>query len=977
MNIMLKIAVIFLFFFFPNILKAQVAWKEIETDHFKIIYSESHSHIIPKVAKSAENALSKLMEIFDYFPSEKIVINTYDIYDYGFGTATSVPQNFIRLEIEPFEPSYEIIPYNDRLQWIISHELVHIIVNDQESDIESVARSIFSKVAPEQIEPVTIFYSLLTNYNRYSPRWHQEAIAVFMETWLSGGFGRLFSNFCEMYFRTLVLDNKNFPDIIELDALTSHDSFLLETIFYLYGTRFANYLTVKYDVWKFIEWFKQQPSDFYSGFLNEFRELYGLEFNEAWQEFISYEKEFQQSNISKLEKSPVTPVKRITKEPFGWVSQPYFNQQDSSVIFAFHRAHQLAGIKKYYLNTNTTEDIGSLASPSMHQVASTAFDNNLGLFFFTTNNNMLYRDLRVLDVKTKEEKLLFENQRIGHLTVSPVTHELWGIQHTGGRPVLVYSGFPYHSIQPVVGFNVGDEIYQLSVSNSGNHLAAILHRASGEQEVILVDCENLKTGGDFNFRTISDMGSPENVSWSSDDMTLYWNAYINGVSNIYRTGVDSSLVEAMSHTIKGLFKPVQIDGDSLFAFEYSNDGFIPVIIPIEPVEYLPAIEYMGQRILDKNPVVTGWMLKPVDISNNIFFKEKEYKSFSNIGIISFIPVVTGFQRQKVIGFFTHLSDPLIDHDIILEFGYSPFNEQAVGPKWHVRVKYDYQKRFLFGFDHNATDFYDLFNQRKRGMIGTKLRFGHLHYWVYDNPLKIKQASEISIYTGVEFINDNLVRVSQPDFVVAQTEYTHSYLRRTIGSSGYESGSQFGITFRIFGSDPENPKWAGQINTEWEYYNNFVVEHNTLHFKLGAGYHYDNTDLRQARFYFGGFGNREVENVDVKQFRSIFRFPGIPMYSLSTTRFLKVMLEDNLPPLRFSGASLGQHYLNHIDISFYSQALFVNSPQGKLWYDVGAQINFIFKHWFNLESTFSAGIAKAWWNDGNSWEGFLSIKFLKN
>ena len=58
------------------------------------------------------------------------------------------------------EPGYESIPYNERFQWIISHELVHIVVNDHSSNIESFARSLFSKVVPEQIQPLTIIYSL-------------------------------------------------------------------------------------------------------------------------------------------------------------------------------------------------------------------------------------------------------------------------------------------------------------------------------------------------------------------------------------------------------------------------------------------------------------------------------------------------------------------------------------------------------------------------------------------------------------------------------------------------------------------------------------------------------------------------------------------------------------------------------------------------------------------------------------------------
>ena len=94
------------------------------------------------------------MKIFNYKPSEKIVINTFDIYDFGFGSTTTVPHNYIRLEIEPLENGYESVPYNERFQWLLSHELVHIVVNDHASNIESIIRSIFGKVEPEQITAI-------------------------------------------------------------------------------------------------------------------------------------------------------------------------------------------------------------------------------------------------------------------------------------------------------------------------------------------------------------------------------------------------------------------------------------------------------------------------------------------------------------------------------------------------------------------------------------------------------------------------------------------------------------------------------------------------------------------------------------------------------------------------------------------------------------------------------------------------------
>jgi hypothetical protein len=118
-------------------------------------------------------------------------------------------------------------------------------------------------------------------------------------------------------------------------------------------------------------------------------------------------------------------------------------------------------------------------------------------------------------------------------------------------------------------------------------------------------------------------------------------------------------------------------------------------------------------------------------------------------------------------------------------------------------------------------------------------------------------------------------------------------------------------------------------------------------------------------------------MEVKQYRDLFRFPGIPIYSLTTDQFAKILVENNLPPIRIGNLGLGQNYLNYIDMSLFSSALLTKTDRIQPWVDIGGQVNFVFKHWFNLESTFSVGIAKAWYEAGHSWEWFLSYKILKN
>ncbi len=959
-------------------------WVEMESDNFIVIYHEAYASLAPYIVQCAENSLKLLITLFDYKPSEKIIINTYDISDYGFGTATTTPQNYIRVEIEPLEPGYENIPYNERLQWIISHELVHIVVNDQASEVEDISRKIFQKVTPEQVQPISVFYSLLTNISRYTPRWHQEGIAVFFETWMSGGFGRILGNFDEMYFRSMVLDNKKFPSVVELDAISTHDSFLIEVLFYLYGARFAAYLAIKYDAQKLIDWYKISSKDFYSSFKDKFEHVFKTDFDTAWDDFVKYERQFQKKNIEKLSASPITSVKRLIDHPIGSVSEPHYDPYTKSVFFGFHQPRHLASIQKFDLSSHQPEIIGTLPTPSQYEVASTAFDYGTGFFFYTTNNNQLYRDVWVLDVKTEETKEIFPDSRIGELTVSPETHGLWGVKHSGGKATIIYSPYPYNTLEQGKEFPFGDDIQQLAVSPSGKYIAATYLRSNGQQSIILISCDSLKKSNNFSFEYITSSGSPEDASWSLDGSYLYWDAYTNGVSNIYRLTMDKYWKDnkpiALTNTLRGLFKPIDIGTGELFAFEFTSDGFIPVTIQDKPAEgSLSAIQYLGEEVIKKNPQVYNWYVTPPsgNTSLNVKSKEEEYNGLENLKVLTFIPVISGFQKQKMLGIFTHIADPLFNHDLTIETGFSPFNENPLGPKFHFKGKYEYKKQYIFGLDYNAPDFYDLFNDRKRGIIGTKIRFGNIHYWIYDNPLKMKQESEIAYYRDIVYINDNLVRVSEPDFAVAQTTFYSTDLRRTIGSADFEYGNMFNFTFLVFATELDKVEYAGQLYGEWGHFTTFIDDHNIFHFKLAAGYHQKNNKLFQSKFFFGGFGNRALENVDVKQYRSVFRFPGIPIYTLDSDGFVKLLFEDNLPPLRFANASIGQHYLSHIDCSVYSQALYTESSLGRKWIDIGAQLNLIFKHWFNLESTLSAGIANAWFQGGSSWEWFVSYKLLRN
>ena len=155
--------------------------------HIEVLYySPAHEYLVTHLIRSYENALNFENNLFHYTPSQKLSVLLEDFGDYGHGAAGTVPSNFIDVGIAPFSYTYETLPANERMTWIMNHESIHIVMGDNSNSIDRRFRSLFfGKVAPTDEDPVSILYSSLTSPRHYSTRWFHEGIATFMETWMA------------------------------------------------------------------------------------------------------------------------------------------------------------------------------------------------------------------------------------------------------------------------------------------------------------------------------------------------------------------------------------------------------------------------------------------------------------------------------------------------------------------------------------------------------------------------------------------------------------------------------------------------------------------------------------------------------------------------------------------------------------------------------------------------------------------------
>src|ERR1700761_5388867 len=356
-----------------------------ETKHFRIIYySPQHEYLAPLLIRSLENALIFYKKNFGYEPKGKITVLIQDFDDSGYGGAGTVPIDFIQMGIEPFNLVFETLPSAERLGLMSKHELMHIVMGDQAAPRDATFRTMFSgKIMPTTDDPISIPFSFLGSPRVYSPRWFHEGAAVFMETWMGGGFGRALGAYDEMVFRAMVRDNHYMYDVVGLESEGTSADFQVGANSYLYGTRFMNYLANQYGPDKLTAWIIRTESS-HAYFETQFREVYGRSLHDEWDRWVPVQKEWENSNLQIIREYPVTPVSPISPKVLGSISRSYFDAGANTIYVAVRHTGRMPYLAAIHLDSGRVEHLTDISGGVVYDVSSLAFDPIGRRLFFTT-----------------------------------------------------------------------------------------------------------------------------------------------------------------------------------------------------------------------------------------------------------------------------------------------------------------------------------------------------------------------------------------------------------------------------------------------------------------------------------------------------------------------------------------------------------------------------------------------------------------
>jgi len=388
--------------------------------------------LIPHTARAFNLALNKHIDIFDYKLNKPIPVFVNDFSDYGNGGAMGIPFNFVMVGINPFDNIYEIMPSNERMVWLASHELTHIGMSDKPGPSERFFRNIFfGKPLNDNSNPLSLIYSYLASPRWYSPRWYHEGIAIFMETVLNAGSGRLLGGYDEMVFRTMVLDSSYIYKPVGLETEGTTIDFMVGANAYLYGTRFVSYLASKYGYEKLFDFYSRSDSS-YSFFASQFNEIYDKKVLDVWDEWINYEKEFQANNIKIIKENPITEHKVISEQILGSASRQFYDKKNNKIIAAINYPGILAKIASIDIDNGEINEIAPVKSPRMYFVTQVAYNDSLDYIFYNENNNN-YKDLIIIENKTGNVVKKNNYLRFGEFVVNKKDKSLWGIRNYNSK----------------------------------------------------------------------------------------------------------------------------------------------------------------------------------------------------------------------------------------------------------------------------------------------------------------------------------------------------------------------------------------------------------------------------------------------------------------------------------------------------------------------------------------------------------------
>lgn len=944
-----------------------------------VSYLPGLSHYVPHVMRCYGRARSAHEHLWKIPTSlQPTLLFLSDMQDDGNGGASPLPSNFINVGMSPVNMSYCVMPTTERYSHLFEHEYTHIVLSDRPNKRDLRWRKVFgTKVVADNRFPLSMAWSYLTTPRWYVPRWYHEGMACFMETSMSGGIGRALGGYDEMYFRTMVQEGESFSSLVGLETEGTTRDFQMGANAYLYGTRFVNYIMMRYG-WDKVAAFYNRTDSSKVFFSKQYKKVFGTLLGEDWKLWQEYERLHQQRNLELIKRYPITETEKISDKAFGSASSLVIDDSLHMAYTAVNYPGDVAHIERIDLCTRERKRLYNIDGPMLYQTAYLAFDRKRQRIIWTDRNAAM-RGLRwrsvggrsgVGDAVSRAGHLKY--QRVSNIVYDNARDCLYGLLTNEGIVHIVRYDAALQQRTVLYTFNFGVSVSDLDVSHNGEMLSMTVIGTGGEHKLIIFNVDDLDNAN-YTYRTVCQL-KDSNLSqfrFAKDDQSLVGTSYYTGVANLWRVDLKDSSMHLLSNVSDGLFAPTVTASDTLYAMQYCRNGFIPVRLKAKEITDCNAIEYLGQKVYDLHPEVAE-IQKTMRDTSHISFSEvydslKAYIPLKEMVFQGAYPNVSGFTDAEgwnnvtpVVEYCLTFSDPIEMSKLNVAIGMSPWSHNPWKNRLHAAI--DWRVGNLgFSAAWNKTDFYDLFGPTIRSRKGYDVGIEYGRQYTMQLPYQWYWNLSLNTYGDMDALplyQNVSVGQSIKSFQTFGADIGASMVRTSLGGVMREQGYSWNVNAYSYLADGQ---FFPSVTASLAEGTLLPVMRNTSAWVyLSVGQHWGNRSAVFGKEYFGGFRNNRIDHGSVSRYREVNAMPGVNIDAIDTRSFCKLMGEVNFMPLRFHNAGLLFLYPTYTQLSLFATDLMADpwgSDAFRNHVSIGAQLNTEIVLFNYLNATLSLGYAR--------------------
>lgn len=546
------------------------AWSQFDTEHFTVTYPEHMSRAARRAGAAAERAYGQLVERFVDPPRGRVQLLLTDHADFANGFASPRPYNHITIFARPPMDGGSISYYDDWLELVITHELVHTFHLDMTGTIGRVIRTVFGR--PPALWPVFPSAS--------APTWMLEGLATYYESQLTGA-GRVNGTWQEMVIRTAALEG----GVDDLGQVTgSSPVWPAGNRPYVYGARYMQHMAEEHGE-EALAAFARSVAGLWVPYLMDAAAVraFGTGVGPSWQAWAEETTEHYRAQAAELAATaPLTEAETV--EASGRLAGQPVVSPDGTVL-AFMRSD---GVSESQIRLAEPDGSRARKLTRVNGVGgSLSWAPDGGLFFTQLEFSDRYRvtsDLYRAGRDGSVERVT-RGRRLSYADVSPDGRRAVAVQEGGGSSALVLVELSSGEVTTIVEAAPDRHWAYPRWSPDGTSIAVTCWERPGLMDICILDED-----GEVLAEVTRDRAVDTAPFWSPDGSTVLWSSDRTGVPNLFAAtavGPGPAEVRQITNVLGGAVHPsVDAQGRWIHFASYHADGWHLERIPFSPEDWI-------------------------------------------------------------------------------------------------------------------------------------------------------------------------------------------------------------------------------------------------------------------------------------------------------------------------------------------------------------------------------------------------------